>query len=970
MLTIDQYYDQLVRPILTTTLAALAESADRVRAHLQCASLRPNHSTLNHTHAPSLPPPPPPLPPPPLPPPSGHQRYVWSEVAFFARWWSEQSNQTHAKVRQLWRTGQLEFVEGGWCQADELVADLDGRAENLAVGHEWLRAHIDPALVPAVSWKIDPFGSSDLSPALLGGAQGFKYQVRCRIPAETKENWRLTGQSQRRWRSADPLAGPAEIFLHVVESYSGLSGQGFDFDQYRVPTPPINASNVAARAEVLIRYGSQWANWTSGSAGLVLLPWGGDFRWQNGTYQYDNMTLVMAEINGHPERYGSATIRFSSVSEFFLALAAWVPGGLASFPEYKGSFEPYDGKTTPTITKGGFWTGMYDSWPLLKLNTRRAQGRLRAAHQIAARVAMQTGSATHRLPWDTLAEARRPVAILQHHDALPGTSLAGVYTGSDPIHGGHVIQDYLAMLANSSAASTAVIIAGLGALAGGVYVAPIEPAYPVELSADCRSVTVLLYNAGSRPQQTMWSIDVVIRDSTAWGVGVFDTDGKPVTAQWHPMPRQFSANRPATGTRTVLFVPTVPAAGYARYELRVVATENTAAAARCEPTALPATAGAVTYGSTGSIESVGSSKVKIELLNYMNDTSGAYCFGPPPRSATAVPATVGPAESVIFCRGPIGTVSAQRWSSSNGGLELTTVLRTAANDDNVGVVRVVVTNTEPTLNNSDVVLRFSTGIASGQVLAVDQGLWWTRSNWTAYTADSVGGNMHAALHLAEIADDDTRLQLVTERVMGATSPGAGQLEVVLLRDQLSDACDLGPPDHDTSILTQTLEVRFSQTNEGDAVSSMSSIEDVQRNPLLAFTIVGTLPTRDIHSVVPEPDGWINASSLPAGVVIQDIRPMQLAPIGYGSSSKTACGSGPAVLLRLLYVATGSRAEPVVTVDPANLLTVGNLCGPQQTTLTGNAVLDDPWQRASTAGAGALVTLEKGSVVSLFGILKP
>ena len=799
-------------------------------------------------------------------------------------------------------------------------------------------------------------------------------QVRCRIPAETKELWRATGQSQRRWRSADPLAGAAELFLHVVDSYSGLSGQGFDFDQYRVPTPPITASNVAARAAALTSYASQWANWTSGGVGLVLLPWGGDFRWQNGTYQFDNMTLVMTEINGHPERYRNATIRFSSVSEFFVALAGRVPGGLASFPEYKGTFEPYNGKTTPTATNGGFWTGMYDSWPLLKLNTRRAQGMLRAAHQIATRVAMRTGDGTHRPDWGSLAEARRPVAILQHHDALPGTSLAGVYTGSDPIHGGHVIQDYLAMLANSSAASTAVITAGLGALVGGVNVAPIEPAHAVELSADRRSVTILLYNAGSRPQQTMWTIDVAVKDSAAGGVAVFDANGQPVTAQWHPTPQPLSAERPATtSTRTLLFVPTVPAAGYAQYELRIVAAENfAAAAARCKPTALPAVAGAVTYDVTGSIESVGRTRVKVDLLSYVNDTSGSYCFGPPPRSAAAVPATVGPAESVLFCRGPIGTVSSQRWSSSNGGLEVTTVLRTAANDDAVGAVRVAVSNTEPTLNNSDVVLRLSTGIASGQELAVDQGLWWARSNWTAYPADSVGGNMHAALHLAEIADADTRLQLVTQRVMGATSPGDGQLEVVLLRDQLSDSCDLGPPDHDTTMLTQTLELQFTSTNVEDAASASrtSTIEAVQRDPILGFEAVGT---RDAHPVVPVPggpDGWINASSLPAGVVIQDIRPMQLAPIGYDwDDSTAACGSGPAVLLRLLYVATGRRSEPVVAVDPATLLTVGRLCGPRQTTLTGNAVLEGQQQhQAGARDVGALVSLEKGSVVSFFGIL--
>ena len=52
---------------------------------------------------------------------------------WFVRW-DEQDLATQQMVRRLALSGQLEFVEGGWCQADELVADLEGRAENLAVG--------------------------------------------------------------------------------------------------------------------------------------------------------------------------------------------------------------------------------------------------------------------------------------------------------------------------------------------------------------------------------------------------------------------------------------------------------------------------------------------------------------------------------------------------------------------------------------------------------------------------------------------------------------------------------------------------------------------------------------------------------------------------------------------------------------------------------------------------------------------
>ena len=68
MLTVEQYYEQLVRPILTSTLAALVRDA--------------------------------------------RARYCWAEVAYLARWWEEQPEGVRESVRTLVKSGQLELVEG------------------------------------------------------------------------------------------------------------------------------------------------------------------------------------------------------------------------------------------------------------------------------------------------------------------------------------------------------------------------------------------------------------------------------------------------------------------------------------------------------------------------------------------------------------------------------------------------------------------------------------------------------------------------------------------------------------------------------------------------------------------------------------------------------------------------------------------------------------------------------------------
>ena len=92
------------------------------------------------------------------------------------------------------------------------------------------------------------------------------------------------GTSQRMWTAPAELPDAGKILTHIIESYSGLAGQGFDFDQYRVPSPPVNASNVRARAAVFLKLAKKWAQYHANtSQGTLMLPWGGDFRWQNGT---------------------------------------------------------------------------------------------------------------------------------------------------------------------------------------------------------------------------------------------------------------------------------------------------------------------------------------------------------------------------------------------------------------------------------------------------------------------------------------------------------------------------------------------------------------------------------------------------------------------------------------------------------------------------------------------------------------
>ena len=47
------------------------------------------------------------------------RKFVYAEMAFFSRWFYEQTDATREVVRGLVRSGQLSFVNGGWCMHDE-----------------------------------------------------------------------------------------------------------------------------------------------------------------------------------------------------------------------------------------------------------------------------------------------------------------------------------------------------------------------------------------------------------------------------------------------------------------------------------------------------------------------------------------------------------------------------------------------------------------------------------------------------------------------------------------------------------------------------------------------------------------------------------------------------------------------------------------------------------------------------------
>ncbi|XP_058513989.1 lysosomal alpha-mannosidase-like isoform X8 [Ochotona princeps] len=88
------------------------------------------------------------------------RRFVYVEMAFFSRWWHQQTNATQQAVQELVRQGRLEFANGGWVMNDEAATHYGAIVDQMTLGLHFLQKTFGEDGRPRVAWHIDPFGHS------------------------------------------------------------------------------------------------------------------------------------------------------------------------------------------------------------------------------------------------------------------------------------------------------------------------------------------------------------------------------------------------------------------------------------------------------------------------------------------------------------------------------------------------------------------------------------------------------------------------------------------------------------------------------------------------------------------------------------------------------------------------------------------------------------------------------------------
>ncbi|KAK7252975.1 hypothetical protein RIF29_37311 [Crotalaria pallida] len=362
-----------------------------------------------------------------------NRKFVFAEMAFFHRWWVEQSVETQAQVRKLVEAGQLEFVNGGWCMHDEATTHYIDMIDQTTLGHRFIQRQFNKT--PIAGWQIDPFGHSAVQAYLLGAELGFESVHFARIDYQDRVKRKVDKSLEVVWRGSKTFGSSAQIFANTFPDRYGPP-DGFHFEVFTDDFVPIQDDpllfdyNVEQRVQEFIDAAILQANVTR--TNHIMWTMGDDFQYQYAESWFKQMDKLIHYVN----KDGRVNALYSTPSIYTDAKNA----ASQSWPLKTHDYFPY------ADDPNGYWTGYYTSRPNLKRYIRMLSGYYLAARQLE----FLGGNKSTGFHTSDLGDA---LGIAQHHDAISGTAQQ------------HTTDDYAKRLAIGASKAETVISSSLAYLA-------------------------------------------------------------------------------------------------------------------------------------------------------------------------------------------------------------------------------------------------------------------------------------------------------------------------------------------------------------------------------------------------------------------------------------------------------------------------------------------------------------------------
>ncbi|XP_073965162.1 LOW QUALITY PROTEIN: alpha-mannosidase 2-like [Choristoneura fumiferana] len=369
--------------------------------------------------------------------------FIWSEISFLNAWWERAHPLKQKALKKLIKEGRVEITTGGWVMADEACTHMYALLDQFIEGHQWVKTNL--GIVPKTGWSVDPFGHGPTVPYFLEKS-GVKGTIIQRIHYAWKQ-WLAKKQIEEfYWMPGWSTKKPSLIVHNQpfdIYSIKGSCGPhpavclSFDFrkipaeyTEYTAKQEKITAENLHSKSKTLLEEYSRIGSLTPHN--VVLVPLGDDFRYEFALEfdeQYTNYMKMFNYINSHQELF-NADVQFGTPLDYFKA----VKERHKAIPTLKGDFFVYSDIFNEG--KPAYWSGFFTSRPYIKILGRQLEHQLRTSEILFTLVSNYIKqSNNHKLVssekrlerfYDQLINARRTLGLFQHHDAITGTSKAGV----------------------------------------------------------------------------------------------------------------------------------------------------------------------------------------------------------------------------------------------------------------------------------------------------------------------------------------------------------------------------------------------------------------------------------------------------------------------------------------------------------------------------------------------------------------
>ncbi|CAF4962358.1 unnamed protein product, partial [Rotaria sp. Silwood1] len=300
------------------------------------------------------------------------RRFIYVEMGFFWRWWSQQTDAMRDKVKQFVNEGRLEFISGGWCMNDEASTHYNSIIDQHSLGAEFLRDQFGECGRPKIGWQIDPFGHSR-EQASLFAQMGFDGLFFGRADYDDYATRNRTKTMEMVWKASANLDRQSWLFTGVLPNGYGPPNS-FCYDNFCddapiMDDPQLHDYNVPERVRSFIQAAQNEA--VGFATNHTIMTMGSDFQYENANEWFKNMDKLIRYVNAQQANGSNVNVFYSTPSCYLYALnnvsRTWTTKTDDFFPY---AHHPH-----------GFWTGYFTSRAALKRYERHSNNILQVTRQ-------------------------------------------------------------------------------------------------------------------------------------------------------------------------------------------------------------------------------------------------------------------------------------------------------------------------------------------------------------------------------------------------------------------------------------------------------------------------------------------------------------------------------------------------------------------------------------------------------------